>query len=71
MLLSEDVDILPHLLLPIAGPEEFTNEENEELHLDLQYLPSDKTREPNKKILELLLDSLIQVPCGFVTNCNG
>uniref|UniRef100_A0A672KM20 Protein HGH1 homolog n=1 Tax=Sinocyclocheilus grahami TaxID=75366 RepID=A0A672KM20_SINGR len=37
-LLSDAVDILPYLLLPLAGPEELSEEENEGLPVDLQYL---------------------------------
>lgn len=49
-LLSEDVDILPRLLLPLAGNEEFTDEENEKLPIDLQYLGEDKKRETDPDI---------------------
>jgi len=59
--LLSDVDILPHLLLPLAGPEEFDEEDNETLPIDLQYLPPDKKREPNKEIKNLLLESLFQL----------
>lgn len=49
-LLSEEVDILPRLLLPLAGPEEFDEEDNDKLPLELQYLPSDKSREEDPDI---------------------
>nr|CAB3252703.1 protein HGH1 homolog [Phallusia mammillata] len=58
-LLSDKVDLLSHVLLPLAGPEEFTDEENDSLPLDLQYLPSDKTREPDPDVRNILLDTLI------------
>merc|ERR1719427_1636616 len=60
-LLSEDVDILPFLLLPLAGPEEYSASENEELPIDLQYLPNDKQRETNREIIILLAESLFQL----------
>ncbi|XP_046839989.1 protein HGH1 homolog isoform X2 [Xenia sp. Carnegie-2017] len=41
-LLSDDVNILSALLLPLAGPEELSDSENESLPLDLQYLDEDK-----------------------------
>lgn len=44
-LLSDQVDILSHLLLPLAGPEEFDDEDNDKLPIDLQYLPATKERE--------------------------
>lgn len=57
-LLSEEVDILPFLLLPLAGPEELSEEENEGLPVDLQYLPEDKKREPDPDMRKMLLETL-------------
>ncbi|XP_040060669.1 protein HGH1 homolog [Gasterosteus aculeatus] len=58
-LLSDAVDILPFLLLPLAGPEELTEEENEGLPVDLQYLPEDKKREDDPDIRKMLLETLL------------
>ncbi|XP_061463184.1 protein HGH1 homolog [Rhineura floridana] len=58
-LLSEEVDLLPFLLLPLAGPEEFAEEEMERLPLDLQYLPPEKQREPDPDIRKMLLEALM------------
>ncbi|XDV33793.1 hypothetical protein PO909_004069 [Leuciscus waleckii] len=58
-LLSDAVDILPYLLLPLAGPEELSEEENEGLPVDLQYLPEDKKREEDPDIRKMLLETLI------------
>ena len=72
--MSEDVDVVSFLLLPLAGPEEFTVEENDELPVDLQYLPSSKQRESNKEIIILLIESLFQVilfPVMKVMVMNG
>ncbi|PCH39617.1 hypothetical protein WOLCODRAFT_168043 [Wolfiporia cocos MD-104 SS10] len=41
------MDILPYLLLPLAGPEEFDLEDQELLPAVLQFLPPAKTREPD------------------------
>ena len=60
-LLGGDVDILPSLLLPLAGPEEFTEEETERLPVDLQYLPDDKAREEDPDIRKMLLEALTKV----------
>lgn len=60
-LLNPETDVLPRLLLPLAGPEEFDDEDNEKLPLDLQYLPSDKTRESDPSLRNMLLEILIQV----------
>lgn len=35
-LLGEEIDVLPFILLPLAGPEEFDDEENEMLPTELQ-----------------------------------
>lgn len=58
-LLSDAVDILPFLLLPLAGPEELSEEENEGLPVDLQYLPEDKRREADPDIRKMLLETLM------------
>ncbi|XP_067282134.1 protein HGH1 homolog [Pseudorasbora parva] len=58
-LLGDAVDILPFLLLPLAGPEELSEEENEGLPVDLQYLPDDKKREDDPDIRKMLLETLI------------
>ncbi|KAF9461493.1 hypothetical protein BDZ94DRAFT_1283435 [Collybia nuda] len=39
------IDVLPYLLLPLAGPEEFDLEDQEKLPDALQFLPPTKTRE--------------------------
>ncbi|XP_072266604.1 protein HGH1 homolog isoform X2 [Pyxicephalus adspersus] len=62
-LLGEDVDLLPFLLLPLAGGEEYTDEEMERLPLDLQYLPEDKQREPDPDIRRMLIECL-QLLCA-------
>lgn len=60
-LLSEDVDILPRLLLPLAGPEEFDEEDNDKLPLELQYLSEDKKREEDPDIRCMLLEAITQL----------
>lgn len=60
-LLSDEVDILSHLLLPLAGNEEFDDEDNEKLPLDLQYLPNDKLREEDPDIRFILIEAITQL----------
>lgn len=60
-LLGDQVDLLPRLLLPLAGPEEFDDDDMERLPDDLQYLPSDKTREPEAHIRKMLTEAILQV----------
>ncbi|NXI42382.1 HGH1 protein, partial [Galbula dea] len=58
-LLGEEVDILPFLLLPLAGPEELPEDEMERLPVDLQYLPQDKLREEEPDIRRMLLEAML------------
>ncbi|XP_012503413.1 PREDICTED: protein HGH1 homolog [Propithecus coquereli] len=58
-LLGPEVDILPFLLLPLAGPEDFSEEEMERLPVDLQYLPPDKQREPDADIRKMLIEAIM------------
>ncbi|XP_050520100.1 protein HGH1 homolog [Daktulosphaira vitifoliae] len=60
-LLSEDLDLLSRLLLPLAGPEQFDDEDNENLPLDLQYLPEDKERESDPNLRLAILQALTQL----------
>jgi len=60
-LLGDDVDLLPRLLLPLAGPEEFDDDEMEKLPVDLQYLQPDKERELDTDIRRMLVEALNQV----------
>nr|XP_042717234.1 protein HGH1 homolog isoform X2 [Chrysemys picta bellii] len=58
-LLGAEVDLLPFLLLPLAGPEEFPEAEMERLPVDLQYLPQDKQREKDPDIRKMLLEAVM------------
>ncbi|XP_016072054.1 PREDICTED: protein HGH1 homolog, partial [Miniopterus natalensis] len=58
-LLGPEVDILPFLLLPLAGPEDFSEEEMERLPMDLQYLPPDKQRESDANIRKMLIEAIM------------
>jgi len=60
-LLGDDVDLLPRLLLPLAGPEEFDDEDNEKLPEDLQYLPEDKEREPDPDLRKMLIETVFKL----------
>ncbi|XP_076452933.1 protein HGH1 homolog [Babylonia areolata] len=57
-LLGEGVDLLPRLLLPLAGPEEFDEDDMEKLPLDLQYLPDTKERERDPEVRNMLIKSI-------------
>ena len=62
-LLGEDVDILPRLLLPLAGPtpEDMEPDEVEKLPVDLQYLDEDKGVEEDPDLRKMLLETLNQL----------
>ncbi|CAJ0967967.1 unnamed protein product, partial [Ranitomeya imitator] len=62
-LLGDDIDLLPFLLLPLAGGEEYGEDEVEVLPPDLQYLPEDKQREPDPDIRKMLIECL-QLLCA-------
>jgi hypothetical protein len=66
-LLSNQVDILPRLLLPLAGPEEFDDDDMEKLPEDLQYLNAGKQREADADIRRMLVEAINQLcalqPC--------
>lgn len=53
-----DIDILPYLLLPLAGNETYPPEEMEQMLPDLQLLPPDKEREADPEILLTHVESL-------------
>ncbi|XP_011190364.1 protein HGH1 homolog [Zeugodacus cucurbitae] len=61
IILNEKDDILHAILYPLCGPEEFSDEENEKLPLELQYLPETKTREEDPDLRKMLLESLLQL----------
>ncbi|XP_043923636.1 protein HGH1 homolog [Protopterus annectens] len=68
-LLGDSVDVLPFLLLPLAGPEEFTEEEMEGLPVDLQYLPEDKKREPDPDIRKMLIETIMLLTTTKAGRC--
>lgn len=60
MLFAEDeANLLPYLLLPIAGPEEFPDEESMSMLPDLQLLPPDKKRDSDNTIITTHLETLL------------
>ncbi|TFK69306.1 DUF383-domain-containing protein [Pluteus cervinus] len=53
------VDVLPHLLLPLAGPEELDFEDQEKLPEQLQFLPPTKIREVDTVIRLTHVETLL------------
>lgn len=66
-MLNEDLDLLPRLLLPLAGPEQFNDEDNEKLPIDLQYLSDNKERESDPNLRLALIQALTQVNYELIT----
>ena len=67
------MNLLPKLLLPLAGPEEFDEEENEKLPIELQYLGEEKTRESDADLRKMIIEALTQVHSWWTpyNNCSG
>ncbi|KAL2167393.1 hypothetical protein VTG60DRAFT_1343 [Thermothelomyces hinnuleus] len=57
--LDEDqINIMPYILLPITGNEEYDEEETMGMLPDLQLLPPDKQRDPDHKIIQTHVETL-------------
>ncbi|KAG9321000.1 hypothetical protein KVV02_003978 [Mortierella alpina] len=56
---ESDINVLPYILLPLCGPEEFDLDDMEGMPEDIQLLPPTKTREADAHLRETLLESLI------------
>lgn len=56
---DEGINLLPYILLPLAGPEELDEDDMFNLPDELQLLPPDKMREPIETILNTHLESLL------------
>ncbi|CAG8491194.1 43034_t:CDS:10 [Gigaspora margarita] len=58
MLSPSKINVLPYILLPLCGPEEFDLDDMEGMPEDIQLLPSDKKREPDAYLRQTLLESI-------------
>ncbi|KAF1812818.1 DUF383-domain-containing protein [Eremomyces bilateralis CBS 781.70] len=56
---DEGANLLPYILLPLMGPEEYSDQDTEEMLEDLQLLPPDKRREPEPDIVKTHLETLL------------
>ncbi|TEA11481.1 Protein HGH1-like protein [Colletotrichum sidae] len=54
-----EVDILPYILLPIIGSEEYDDEDTDGMLPDLQLLPPDKKRDADPRIMQTHLETLL------------
>ncbi|KAH8667508.1 DNA-binding protein-like protein HGH1 [Tricladium varicosporioides] len=58
-LAEDEINILPYLLLPITGNEEYDEEEMLDMLPDLQLLPPDKQRDPDPTIIQTHVETLM------------
>jgi hypothetical protein len=58
-LLAPGIDALPRILLPLAGPEEFDLDAQEQLPDALQFLPQTKQREPDAVLRRTHIETLL------------
>ncbi|KAI1199035.1 hypothetical protein F5X97DRAFT_297891 [Nemania serpens] len=56
---EDDIDILPYILLPITGNEEYDIEETMAMLPDLQLLPPDKQRDSDPNIIQTHVETLL------------
>ncbi|KAI9770201.1 MAG: hypothetical protein M1835_006592 [Candelina submexicana] len=59
LLSSSAINVLPYVLLPLTGGEEYTDEDTNAMLPDLQLLPPDKEREKDNRILTTHLETLL------------
>jgi hypothetical protein len=59
LVMDPDINILPYILLPLAGPEDFREDEMLDLPDELQFLDKDKKRDPDSAILTTHVESLL------------
>jgi len=56
---EDDIDILPYILLPIMGNEEYDLEETMSMLPDLQLLPPDKQRDSDPSVIQTHVETLL------------
>lgn len=59
LVFDETINLLPYILLPLAGPEEMDDDDMFNLPDELQLLPADKKRESSTQILGTYVESLL------------
>jgi len=53
------INLLPYILLPLMGPEEYSDEDTDGMPDELQLLPPDKEREKEQDIIKTHLETLL------------
>lgn len=63
ILIDPSLNLLVYILLPLSGPEDYTDDEMEGMPEELQLLDTDKKRESDERIRHALVDTLLLM-CG-------
>lgn len=58
-LIASQINVIPYLLSPLMGPEEYPEEESCKLPEELQLLPRTKKRDPDPEILKTHVESIL------------
>jgi hypothetical protein len=58
-LAEDEINILPYILLPIMGSEDYDEDDMMAMLPDLQLLPPDKQRDPDPKIVQTHVETLL------------
>jgi hypothetical protein len=58
---EDEINILPYLLLPITGNEEYDEEDTMDMLPDLQLLPPEKKRDPDPSIIQTHIETLMLI----------
>jgi hypothetical protein len=58
-LAEDEINILPYILLPIMGSEDYDDDDMMAMLPDLQLLPPDKQRDPDPKIVQSHVETLL------------
>jgi hypothetical protein len=56
---ADGANVLPYILLPLMGNEEYPDDETDGMPIELQLLEPDKEREQEKDIIETLVEALL------------
>ncbi|ATY63384.1 family UPF0507 [Cordyceps militaris] len=59
LMYDDEIDILPYIMLPITGNEEYDEDETISMLPDLQLLPPDKKRDSDNTIIQTHLETLL------------
>lgn len=59
LIAEDEIDILPYILLPITGSEEYDEDDTMDMLADLQLLPPDKERDSDPNIIQTHVETLM------------